>query len=178
MVENQINEFHNDQILSSQIPDIANINYEKLDPNHLKAEVLTFSIIFGIISIIGLTVLFVAANNNLLFWGVLLGDIFFATAIYLFIIKAHKQKGYAIREKDILYKEGLLFKSETIIPFNRVQHVEVNQGAIDRMFGLAGLGIFTAGGSASDLTIPGLTPYQAHKIKDFLIRITGHDEEE
>jgi membrane protein YdbS with pleckstrin-like domain len=45
--------------------------------------------------------------------------------------------GYAIREKDITYQSGWLWKSMTTIPFNRVQHCDIRQGLIDRQFGLA-----------------------------------------
>jgi hypothetical protein len=171
-------EFVNKQIFSSEIPDISLITYEKLHPNHLKSELVVLSIFLSIVGIIGFVIAFaINIPINFIFIGLAV-FLLFAASLVVIMIKSHHQKGYAIRDKDVLYKEGLFFKSETIIPFNRVQHVEVNQGAVDRMFTLAELGIFTAGGSASDLKIPGLTPPQAHKIKDFLIRKTGHDEEE
>lgn len=54
------------------------------------------------------------------------------------------------------------------IPFNRMQHSEVLQGVIDRQFGLARLAVFTAGGSSSDLVIPGLEAEQAYRMREFL----------
>ena len=66
--------------------------------------------------------------------------------------------GYAIREKDITYKSGWLWKSMTTIPFNRVQHCDLRQGILDRRFGLSKLTIYTAGGQSTDLMNPGLLP--------------------
>jgi membrane protein YdbS with pleckstrin-like domain len=89
----------------------------------------------------------------------------------------HKKK-YALRERDILYKTGLLWRSNTVIPFNRIQHAEVNQGPLDRLFNLAILRVFTAGGGSSDMVIPGLRPAEAQNIKEFILKRTAFDEEE
>lgn len=86
--------------------------------------------------------------------------------------------GYAIRNRDILFKKGWLWKSNTMIPFNRVQHCEVNQNPIERYFGLAKLKVFTAGGTSSDLSISGLTPAKAEQLKHYITTQTAHDQEE
>jgi hypothetical protein len=88
------------------------------------------------------------------------------------------KKSYAIREKDIIYNSGLFWRSSIAIPFNRVQHCEVSIGPIDRMFDLSVLKIFTAGGSSSDLAIEGLKPETSNRVKDYIVRKTGIDEEE
>ncbi|NND35356.1 MAG: PH domain-containing protein, partial [Saprospiraceae bacterium] len=65
------------------------------------------------------------------------------------------------------------------IPFSRVQHCEIIKGVIDNMIGLVELRIFTAGGSSSDLVIPGLTPDVAFALKEHIIgKISDDDEEE
>ena len=79
---------------------------------------------------------------------------------------------YAIREKDISYKSGWLWKSMTTVPFNRVQHCDIKQGILDRHFGLAKLTIYTAGGANTDLEIPGLFPDTAEKLKAFILGST------
>ncbi|MBP7240189.1 MAG: PH domain-containing protein [Saprospiraceae bacterium] len=79
---------------------------------------------------------------------------------------------YAIRERDISYKSGWLWKSMTTIPFNRVQHCDIKQGILDRRFGLSKLTIYTAGGQNTDLEIPGLLPDTAEKLKAFILRST------
>ncbi len=80
------------------------------------------------------------------------------------------KKKYLIREMDILYKTGLFWQEETSIAYVRIQHSEVVQGPIDRMFGLAKLTLYTAGGSSSDLSIPGLSHSNATKLKDFIAK--------
>ena len=93
--------------------------------------------------------------------------------------KGYHNMGYAVREKDILFKSGVIFKNTIVIPFNRVQHSEITQGPIDRWYGLYELNIYTAGGSGSDLNIPGLRQDNALKIKDFFNQnVMTLDEEE
>jgi membrane protein YdbS with pleckstrin-like domain len=77
-------------------------------------------------------------------------------------------KGFAFRIHDAIYKEGLISETTTIIPFNRVQHVALHQGFISRKLGLASIELFTAGGSSSDIEIPGLQLEQAQKIKNLV----------
>ncbi len=74
-------------------------------------------------------------------------------------------KGYLLREKDISFQKGLITFKLTTVPFNRIQHVEVNQGFLPKLFGLSSVKIYTAGGSYSDLSIPGLISADALKLK-------------
>jgi uncharacterized protein len=107
------------------------------------------------------------------------GEIFFATLALLLwffllvltiisILKSFPIRGYALRELDISYKKGWIFFSHITIPFNRVQHSEISQGPIDRLFHLVTLHIYTAGGSSSDLSIPGLIREEAERLRDFI----------
>ena len=87
---------------------------------------------------------------------------------FLFAKLSFNKKGYAFRTHDAIYKEGLISETTTIIPFNRVQHVALHQGFIARKLGLASIELFTAGGSSSDLEIPGLLLEEAQKIKNMV----------
>jgi len=102
--------------------------------------------------------------------------------LYCFLIllsfKGFEHKGYAMREHDIIFKKGWIWRSSTIVPFNRVQHTEIEQGPIERIFRLSVLKIFTAGGSSSDLRIPGLLPENANRLKDYIQNKVERDEEE
>lgn len=85
--------------------------------------------------------------------------------------------GYAIREKDITFASGWLWKSMTTVPFNRVQHCDIRQTLLDRKFGLSKLTIYTAGGQNTDLMIPGLLPENAERLKSFILRSTEQSVE-
>ena len=172
-------EFLNEQIDVKGLPDITVIKTEKLADNYLKVIYITR----GLTSFIIISGIVVAA--------ILLKDIpatlRFSVAGLLVILfvwffslssKVFKARSYAIRQRDILYTRELLFKSTTIVPFNRIQHAEIVSGPIDRFYNLSSLKIFTAGGSQSDLSLPGLLSNDAARIKSFIISKTAHDEEE
>lgn len=91
---------------------------------------------------------------------------------------AFRIKAYALRQKDILYRSGLINRHTTVVPFNRVQHIEIKTSPIDRWFGISRLRIYTAGGSQSDLSIPGLRTGLALQLKEAIIAKTATDEEE
>ena len=81
--------------------------------------------------------------------------------------------GYAIRDKDIVYREGVVWRRITAVPFNRIQHVETSSGPLDRRFGTATLQLFTAGGSAGDLKIAGLSAETAEDMRAFILGKVG-----
>ncbi|MDE2764208.1 MAG: PH domain-containing protein [Gemmatimonadota bacterium] len=55
------------------------------------------------------------------------------------------RRGYVVREKDILHRSGVFWRSVKAVPFNRVQHTKTDSGPLDRRFGLANLSVFPAG---------------------------------
>ena len=76
--------------------------------------------------------------------------------------------GYAVRDKDILYKSGVLWRTIQVVPFNRVQHAVNSHAPLDRYFHLATLTVFTAGGAGS-LAIPGLGADVAERLRVYVI---------
>lgn len=174
--------FQNQQIVTEGLPSIESISYEKLDPAYKKISVYITLFFFLIVLIIYLGVGFVVEELYQFPWILLFGILWsiLVGVFSILAIKTYEYEGYAIREKDILYKSGIFFRSVIIIPFNRVQHCETEQGPIDRWFGLTELSLFTAGGSGSDLSIPGLTQEKANALKNFITQkvAKGEDEEE
>ncbi len=86
------------------------------------------------------------------------------------------RKGYLVRDKDVSFQRGLITYKVTSVPLNRIQHVEVNQGVLAKMLGLSSVNIYTAGGTSSDLSIPGLREEEAQKLKAFLSgKISEHE---
>lgn len=77
---------------------------------------------------------------------------------------------YAERADDLLISRGVLWREETIVPYGRMQLVEVTSGPLERKFGLASLQLHTAA-AATDATIPGLTPAEAERLRDRLTQL-------
>ena len=64
--------------------------------------------------------------------------------------------GYKIGEGQLRVARGWLFRTDTIVPFVRVQHIDVGQGPVERWFGLSHLVVHTSGTHNSTVTLPGL----------------------
>jgi membrane protein YdbS with pleckstrin-like domain len=75
--------------------------------------------------------------------------------------------GYAERAEDLLVKRGVMFRRISVIPYGRMQYVEVAAGPLERAFGLATVQMHTAA-AASDARIPGLTAAEAARLRDQL----------
>ncbi|MCX4737599.1 PH domain-containing protein [Streptomyces antibioticus] len=74
---------------------------------------------------------------------------------------------YAERADDLLISRGVLWREETVVPYGRMQLVEVTSGPVERHFGLASVQLHTAA-AATDATVPGLDPAEAERLRDRL----------
>ena len=77
------------------------------------------------------------------------------------------RRGYVVREKDLLYKSGVLWRSVKAFPFNRVQHTKLDSTPLDRRFGLSSLSVFPAGAGAG-LRIRGLGQETAEQLRVYI----------
>ncbi|MFG2313199.1 PH domain-containing protein [Streptomyces sp. NPDC048566] len=77
---------------------------------------------------------------------------------------------YAERADDLLISRGVLWREETVVPYGRMQLVEVTSGPVERRFRLAGVQLHTAA-AATDARIPGLDPAEAERLRDRLTEL-------
>lgn len=80
---------------------------------------------------------------------------------------------YRVRDEDLQLRHGVLWRTESIVPHARIQHVDLRRGPLDRWIGLAQLVVFTAGSRGAMLTIPGLDAAEAERLRDRLIALSG-----
>ena len=172
-----MNPFNNPQIFTADLSSVNDLQFEPLENSYRSVLYIGNTIFFAIMGIFGSAAYFVVKNDLPFILQIAVAVLFLSLLIlsFLSIHFGFKNKAYALRQQDIVFQTGWLWKSKTVIPFKRIQHSEVSQGPIDRMFNLGKLRVFTAGGSGSDLTIPGLSFIQANQLKDFIIsEITTH----
>ena len=82
-------------------------------------------------------------------------------------VRAVRAWGYAERDQDLLVRHGLLIRRLSIVPYARMQFVDVTAGPLERAFGLATVQLHTAA-AASDAKVPGLPPEEAARLRDRL----------
>ena len=80
-------------------------------------------------------------------------------SLYLIVrtpLRRYQARGYQIGVDRLRVVRGLIFRSDTVVPFGRVQHIDVHQGPIERGYGLATLVLHTAGNHNASVSLPGL----------------------
>ena len=75
--------------------------------------------------------------------------------------------GYAERNDDLMVRRGVLIRRQSVIPYGRMQFIDVTAGPVERSLGLATLRMHTAA-AASDARIPGLDRAAAARLRDQL----------
>ena len=75
--------------------------------------------------------------------------------------------GYAERQDDLLVRRGVLVRRLSVIPYGRMQYIDVSAGPLERSLGLATVRMHTAA-AASDARIPGLERAAAAVLRDQL----------
>jgi len=167
--------FSNESIDINSLPKFEEVEYSRISDKYLiKSNISTGIFLCFILVGWGVMWYFGAGTQNLQLAAIVI-VLFFAFRFWN-NFKMQKNFGYALREKDVLYRRGFLVNSVTIIPFNRIQHVSVSRDFIDKMLNISSIQIFTAGGGGSDINIPGLKPDLAVNLKEALsTKLTAYD---
>jgi membrane protein YdbS with pleckstrin-like domain len=161
--------FTNETIDTRQLPKFEEVQLTVLHPNYWKVIMAQLAVLLLILAIALAFALYsieelAAYSNRLIIAAAVL-----AILIVFFSRIAFRKKAYAFRNHDVLFRHGIIATTTIVIPYNRVQHVALHEGLISRFFGLAKVEIFTAGGSSSDIEIPGIEKEQAENIKQLLM---------
>ena len=101
------------------------------------------------------------------FWVVLAVGLIVVVWAWWYLGRRARSWGYAERADDLLVTRGILMRRLVIVPYGRMQLVDVQAGPIDRALGLARVQLHTAA-ATTDASIPGLTPEVAAALRDQL----------
>lgn len=83
---------------------------------------------------------------------------------------------WLVEPDRVLIYRGVIWRSRSLIPRVRVQHVDTRTSPLQRWFGLASLIIFTAGTRGADAEIPGLSSEEAESLREELAHLEDLDE--
>ena len=100
--------------------------------------------------------------------GLITGLVVLLALLALIVLPRRRWRawGYREEEDELHIRHGLLVQYLTVVPFGRVQHIDVAQGPVERRFGLATLILHTAGTRASSVPLPGLLQEEAERMRD------------
>jgi membrane protein YdbS with pleckstrin-like domain len=161
--------FTNETIDTLQLPQYEDAELTPIHLSYLTVIWINIALVFGLIAIIaGVGFYFIDELQPL--WPAI--TISYSVILLLTIalqVISFKNKAFAFRTHDVIYRSGAIATTTTIIPYNRVQHVAQHEGLLARWLGLAAVEVFTAGATGSDITIPGLQKEHAIAIKQLLV---------
>ena len=108
-------------------------------------------------------------------WAAVLGAVTLVLAVWLWWLIGRRVRsfGYAERADDLLVTSGILFRRLVVVPYGRMQLVDLTAGPLDRALGVATVQLHTAA-ATTDATIPGLPPEDAGALRD---RLAARGEE-
>lgn len=99
--------------------------------------------------------------------GIALGVLLIGLVMERFLARRVAAWGFAERNEDLMVRRGVMIRRQSVIPYGRMQFIDITAGPLERSLGLATLRMHTAA-AASDARIPGLDHAVAAKLRDQL----------
>jgi hypothetical protein len=90
-------------------------------------------------------------------------------ALYVLLIAPRRRWaawGWALDNNEIHVAHGVWTQVYTVVPLSRVQHIDVAQGPVERVFGVARLILHTAGTAHAVVVLPGVSRITAEQLRD------------
>ena len=138
---------------------------DPLDPR--QRSVLRIRAGFAGAIFIGVTlVAAIAAEGSVRPIPLLVAAIAVALLMQVSVARRYRSWGYRVDADELHVGHGVLTRVRTVVPFARVQHIDVAQGPLQRRFGLGTLVLHTAGTRASTVGLPGLRYEEAERLRD------------
>lgn len=143
---------------------LANEGLTPLDPAYvtvMRISTLLTAVPFVIAALAG-------EIGGMLFTGAFLIPVvlIFGLLVLMVPLKRYNARGYDMGADRLRVVRGLLFRKDTVVPFSRVQHIDVEQGPLERAFGIARLVLHTAGTHNASVTLPGLKHETAVELRE------------
>ena len=100
--------------------------------------------------------------------GILLLPVLAIAAYAVAVAPARRWRawGYAMDGEELQLRHGVWTQVHTVVPLDRVQHLDVAQGPIERLGGVCKLSVHTAGTQHSQVVLPGLSRETAERMRD------------
>jgi uncharacterized protein len=100
-------------------------------------------------------------------WGAAAGAVLLTLLALRFLRNRFRSWAYQERDEDLVVKRGVAFRRLSVVPYGRMQFVDVTAGPVERLFKLSTIKLHTAA-AASDARIPGLERDEAARLRDQL----------
>jgi membrane protein YdbS with pleckstrin-like domain len=141
----------------------------------LPALKMTWRVSFTVIGLVAgivtgglLSLMFKAKAQALM--NALMTGLAFAAAGWLYASRAYEAfSAILIEGEGVLVSTGVWWRAEKMVPISRLQHIDVNQGPLDRRWSMARLTLHTAGTHDRGTSIYGMPVDDAHAVRNMLL---------
>jgi membrane protein YdbS with pleckstrin-like domain len=144
----------------------SDVSWTPVSPKLATVRRLNAAITFGLLAIAGLVILGLLTDWLYGVLAVLVAALGFGWS-WVLIGRNQRSWKYAEREDELLVSHGIMFRQLVVVPYGRMQFVDVAAGPLERAFDLATVELHTAT-PATDAKIPGLHPDEAARLRDRL----------
>ena len=90
--------------------------------------------------------------------------------------RRYRAWAYQMEADELRVRRGVLTQVHTLVPLGRVQHIDIAQGPLERLFGVCRLIVHTAGTLHSQVVLPGLSRATAEGMRDAIRSRIGEEE--
>jgi uncharacterized protein len=111
-----------------------------------------------------------ALTGSAVAYGLAAAALLLGAISWPFVGRRFRSWGYAEREEDLLVRRGVMFARLSVVPYGRMQFIDVTAGPLERAFGLATVRLHTAA-AATDARLPGLERKEAARLRDRLAEL-------
>jgi uncharacterized protein len=143
----------------------SDVTWTAVSPRLITARRLVLAIV-AVVVLVPMGVAAALTQSPWLLLGVVAWVLFVGWLFWL-IGRQVRAIGYAEREDDLLIRSGVMFRTMVVVPYGRMQYVDVQAGPLDRALGLAKVQLHTAS-PGTDAAIPGLVPEEAARLRERL----------
>lgn len=150
--------------------------FSSLDPRHIQVELMVGMITWAIVALgalIGLVVAWFRLGFGIYFYVILGSAVVLLAALaiiaWLWPGIEYRRVSYRIDEEGLEIRRGVIWRHSITIPLGRVQHADVSQGPVQRMFGVGTLTVHTAGTQNASINLEGLAYDHAIVVRDFIV---------
>ena len=144
----------------------SDVSWTPVSPKLATLRRLNAAIVLGLLGVVALLVLGTTVGW---LYGVLALVLVALGYVWAWILIGRNQRSwkYAERDDELLVSHGVMFRELVVVPYGRMQFVDVAAGPLERAFGMATVELHTAT-PATDAKIPGLHPDEAARLRDRL----------
>lgn len=144
----------------------SDVSWTPVSPKLATLRRLNAAIVAGLAAIVALVALGLTLSW---LYGVLAVVLIALLLGWSWVLIGRNQRSwkYAEREDELLVSHGVMFRELVVVPYGRMQFVDVTAGPLERAYGMATVELHTAT-PATDAKIPGLHPDEAGRLRDRL----------